>query len=56
MKRAPEDEHLLSYDDLAMKQAFGFIKTERYQPSHQGKTSKNGTKEEQDRDRLIKKK
>jgi hypothetical protein len=44
----PEDEHFLSYDDLAMKQAFGFITTERYLPSHQGKTSKNGTKEGQD--------
>jgi hypothetical protein len=34
MKRAPKDEHFLSYDDLAMKQAFGFITTERYLPSH----------------------
>jgi hypothetical protein len=39
MKRAPEDEHFLSYDDLAMKQAFLFITTERYLPSRQGKTS-----------------
>jgi hypothetical protein len=56
MKRAPEDEHFLSYDDLAMKQAFGFITKERYLPSRQGKTSKNGTKEGQDGDRRIKKK
>jgi hypothetical protein len=56
MKRAPEDEHFLSYDDLAMKQTFGFITTERYLPSRQGKTSKNGTKEGQDRDRRVKKK
>jgi hypothetical protein len=56
MKRAPKDEHFLSYDYLAMKQAFGFITTERYRPSRQGKTSKNGTKEGQDRDRRIKKK
>jgi hypothetical protein len=56
MKRTPEDEHFLSYDDLAMKQAFGFITTEHYLRSSQGKTRKNGTKKEQDRDRPIKKK
>jgi hypothetical protein len=56
LKRAPEDEHFLSYDDLAMTQAFGFITTDRYLPSRQGKTSKNGTKEGQDRELQIKKK
>jgi hypothetical protein len=39
-----------------MKQAFCFITTERYLTSRQGKTSKNGTKEGQDRERRIKKK
>jgi hypothetical protein len=33
MKLAPEDEHFLSNDDIAMKQAFSFITTERYLPS-----------------------
>jgi hypothetical protein len=56
VNRVPEDEHFLSYDDLATKQAFGFITTESYLPSRQGKTIKNGTKEGQDRDRRIKKK
>jgi hypothetical protein len=51
MKLTPEDEHFLSYDDLAMKQA-----TECYRPSRQGTPSKNRTKEGQDRDRRIKKK
>jgi hypothetical protein len=55
MKCFPKDEHFLSYDDLVMKKAFGFITTERYLPSAQGKTSKSGTKEEQDRDLIIKK-
>jgi hypothetical protein len=47
MKRIPKDEQFLAYDDLAMKKAFGFITAERYLPSCQGKTSKNGTKEGQ---------
>jgi hypothetical protein len=55
-KSSPEVEHVLSYDNLAMKQVFGFITMECYLPSHQGKTSKNGNKEGQDRDRRIKKK
>jgi hypothetical protein len=55
MKRAPTDEHYLSYDDLCMKQSFGFMTTERYLSSHQHKTSNAGTNEGNDLDHQLKK-
>jgi hypothetical protein len=55
-KRDPDDDNFLSYEDLLLKQAFGFITYERYMSSHQGKTSKTGSKDGQDMDFQIKKK
>jgi hypothetical protein len=34
MERDPDDENFLSYEDLLMKQSFGFITSESYMPSH----------------------
>jgi hypothetical protein len=55
MKRDPDDEHFLSYEYMLMKQAFGFITSERSMPSHQGKSSRTGSTYGQDMDRQVKK-
>jgi hypothetical protein len=46
MKRYPNDDNLLSYEDPLMKQAFGFITLEHNMPSRQGKSSKTGNKDQ----------
>jgi hypothetical protein len=55
MKHDPDDDHFLSYEDMLIKQAFGFITSERYMHSCQGKSNTPEIKDGQDMGLGVKK-